>query len=181
MSINEEEIIKRLHDPRECRQAFSEVIAAYSEPLYWHIRKMVISHDDTNDVLQNTFLNAWSNVESFRGDSKLSSWLYKIAINESITFINREKQRQNISIDDDESFIINSLESDDWFDGDELQKELQKAIATLPEKQRMIFNMKYFDDMKYEDISEILGTSVGALKASYHHAVKKIENFFTKN
>ena len=120
-------------------------------------------------------------MESFRGDSKLSSWLYKIAINESITFINREKQRQNISIDDDESFIINSLESDDWFDGDELQKELQKAIATLPEKQRMIFNMKYFDDMKYEDISEILGTSVGALKASYHHAVKKIENFFTKN
>ena len=181
MSINEEEIIKRLHDPQECRQAFSEVIAAYSEPLYWHIRKMVISHDDTNDVLQNTFLKAWSNVESFRGDSKLSSWLYKIAINESITFINREKQRQNISIDDDESFIINSLESDDWFDGDELQKELQKAIATLPEKQRMIFNMKYFDDMKYEDISEILGTSVGALKASYHHAVKKIENFFTKN
>ena len=179
--IDEQDIILRLKNPSTRRRAFEVMVNAYSRRLYWHIHHILQNHDDTDDVLQNTFLKAWSNVESFRGDSKLSSWLYKIAINESITFINREKQRQNISIDDDESFIINSLESDDWFDGDELQKELQKAIATLPEKQRMIFNMKYFDDMKYEDISEILGTSVGALKASYHHAVKKIENFFTKN
>ena len=141
---------------------------------------MVISHDDANDILQNTFLKAWSNVENFRGEAKLSTWLYKIAINESITFINKERQRLNVSIDDD-SFLINNLESDEWFDGDELKKELQKAIMQLPEKQRIIFNMKYFDDMKYEDISDILGTTVGALKASFHHAVKKIEKYFEGN
>lgn len=141
---------------------------------------MVISHDDANDILQNTFLKAWSNVDNFRGEAKLSTWLYKIAINESITFINKERQRLNVSIDDD-SFLINNLESDEWFDGDELKKELQKAIMQLPEKQRIIFNMKYFDDMKYEDISDILGTTVGALKASFHHAVKKIEKYFEGN
>ena len=139
---------------------------------------MVIDHDDTNDVLQNTFIKAWSSIENFRGDAKLSTWLYKIAINESITFINKEKQRNNVSLDDDDSFLINSLASDEWFDGDDLRLELQKAINSLPEKQRLIFNMRYFDDMKYEDMSEILGTTVGALKASYHHAVKKIEKFF---
>lgn len=137
-----------------------------------------MSHDDANDILQNTFLKAWSNVENFRGEAKLSTWLYKIAINESITFLNKERQRLNISIDDGDSFLINSLESDEWFDGDDLKKELQKAILQLPEKQRIIFNMKYFDDMKYEDMSDILGTTVGALKASYHHAVKKIEKYF---
>lgn len=141
---------------------------------------MVISHDDANDILQNTFLKAWSNVDNFRGEAKLSTWLYKIAINESITFINKERQRLNVSIDDD-SFLINNLESDEWFDGDELKKELQKAIMQLPEKQRIIFNMKYFDDMKYEDMSDILGTTVGALKASFHHAVKKIEKYFEGN
>lgn len=175
---DDEDLIKRLRDPNQCRKAFGEVIALYSEPLYWQIRKMVISHDDANDLLQNTFLKAWSNIENFRGEAKLSTWLYKIAVNESITFINKEKQRQNISLDDDDSFLVNSLESDEWFDGDELKIELQKAINKLPEKQRMIFNMRYFDDMKYEDISEILGTSVGALKASFHHAVKKIEKYF---
>lgn len=178
MLIDDTEIVKRLHDPKQCREAFTEIIKTYSEPLYWQIRRMVMNHDDANDLLQNTFLKAWSNIENFRGDAKLSTWLYKIAINESITFINKEKQKQNISIDDDDSFLVNSLESDQWFDGDELKLLLQKAIATLPEKQRMIFNMKYFDEMKYEDMSEILGTTVGALKASYHHAVKKIELFF---
>ena len=164
MLIDDTEIVKRLHDPKQCREAFTEIIKTYSEPLYWQIRRMVMNHDDANDLLQNTFLKAWSNIENFRGDAKLSTWLYKIAINESITFINKEKQKQNISID-----------------GDELKLLLQKAIATLPEKQRMIFNMKYFDEMKYEDMSEILGTTVGALKASYHHAVKKIELFFSQN
>ena len=165
MLIDDTEIVKRLHDPKQCREAFTEIIKTYSEPLYWQIRRMVMNHDDANDLLQNTFLKAWSNIENFRGDAKLSTWLYKIAINESITFINKEKQKQNISIDDDDSFLVNSLESDQWFD----------------EKQRMIFNMKYFDEMKYEDMSEILGTTVGALKASYHHAVKKIELFFSQN
>lgn len=181
MLQNENEIIERLHDPDKCRAAFTQVIKAYTEPLYWQIRRIVINHDDANDVLQNTFLKAWSNIEHFRGDAKLSTWLYKIAINESITFINREKQKQNLSLDDEESALVNMLESDEWFDGDELRLELQKAIASLPEKQRIIFNMKYFDEMKYEEMSEILGTSVGALKASYHHAVKKIELFFTKD
>ena len=181
MLIDDTEIVKRLHDPKQCREAFPEIIKTYREPLYWQIRRMVMNHDDANDLLQNTFLKAWSNIENFRGDAKLSTWLYKIAINESITFINKEKQKQNISIDDDDSFLVNSLESDQWFDGDELKLLLQKAIATLPEKQRMIFNMKYFDEMKYEDMSEILGTTGGALKASYHHAVKKIELFFSQN
>lgn len=181
MLIDDTEIVKRLHDPKQSREAFTEIIKTYSEPLYWQIRRMVMNHDDANDLLQNTFLKAWSNIENFRGDAKLSTWLYKIAINESITFINKEKQKQNISIDDDDSFLVNSLESDQWFDGDELKLLLQKAIATLPEKQRMIFNMKYFDEMKYEDMSEILGTTMGALKASYHHAVKKIELFFSQN
>ena len=175
---DDEQLIEQLRDPQRCRKAFNEVIKIYTEPLYWQIRKMVIDHEDANDVLQNTFIKAWSSIENFRGDAKLSTWLYKIAINESITFINKEKQRNNVSLDDDDSFLINSLASDEWFDGDDLRLELQKAINSLPEKQRFIFNMRYFDDMKYEDMSEILGTTVGALKASYHHAVKKIEKFF---
>ena len=175
---DDEQLIEQLRDPQRCRKAFNEVIKIYTEPLYWQIRKMVIDHDDANDVLQNTFIKAWSSIENFRGDAKLSTWLYKIAINESITFINKEKQRNNVSLDDDDSFLINSLASDEWFDGDDLRLELQTAINSLPEKQRLIFNMRYFDDMKYEDMSEILGTTVGALKASYHHAVKKIEKFF---
>ncbi len=181
MLNDDTEIVKRLQDPKQCRQAFNEIIRTYSEPLYWQIRRMVMNHDDANDLLQNTFLKAWTSIDNFRGDAKLSTWLYKIAINESITFINKEKQKQNISIDEDDSFLANSLESDEWFDGDEAKLLLQKAIATLPEKQRLIFNMKYFDEMKYEDMSEILGTSVGALKASYHHAVKKIELFFEQH
>lgn len=177
-SFNETLIIQNLRDPDTCREAFGEVIEHYSEPLYWQIRKMVINHDDTNDILQNTFLKAWSNVEYFRGDAKLSTWLYKIAINEAITFITKEKNRNNLPLDDD-SFLISNLAADEWFDGDEIHLELQKAINQLPEKQRLVFNMRYFDEMKYEDISEALGTSVGALKASFHHAVKKIEQFFS--
>lgn len=178
--FDESELIYRLRDISTCRAAFGEVISLFSEPLYWHIRKMVIYHDDANDVLQNTFIKAWSNIEYFRGEAKLSTWLYKIAINESITFLNKERARNNISIDEPDSSIINELESDEWFDGNELRLELQKAIAELPEKQRIVFNMRYFDEMKYEDMSNILGTSVGALKASYHHAVKKIEQYFTQ-
>ncbi|HQG68409.1 MAG TPA: sigma-70 family RNA polymerase sigma factor, partial [Paludibacteraceae bacterium] len=142
------------------------------------IRKMVLSHDDANDILQEVFIKAWSSIDNFRGEAKLSTWLYRIAINESITFINKMRAQNNISIDEDDSFLINQLEGDQYFDGDETQKLLQKAVLTLPEKQRLVFQMKYFDEMKYEEMSEILGTSVGALKASYHHAVKKIENFF---
>lgn len=171
------ELIERLRQPETCRDAFGDVIRLYSEPLYWQIRRMVQSHDDANDLLQNTFLKAWSSIENFRGEAKLSTWLYKIAINESITHLERERRRMNYSLDDQESALVNTIEADPYFDGNELQLKLREAIACLPEKQRLVFNMKYFDDMKYEDMSSILGTSVGALKASYHLAVKKIEQY----
>lgn len=178
--FNEEELINRLRDPSMQRAAFNKVVSHYGEKLYWQIRKMVLSHDDTNDLLQNTFLKAWNNLDNFRGEAKLSTWLYKIAINESITFINKQRAMNNISIDDMDTFLLEKLDGDIYFDGDEAALKLQKAILLLPEKQRLIFNMKYFDEMKYEEISDILGTTVGALKASYHHAVKKIELFLSK-
>ncbi|MBQ7691438.1 MAG: sigma-70 family RNA polymerase sigma factor [Muribaculaceae bacterium] len=180
-TYDEAAVIEQLHHPSTARAAFGQVIAHYSSTLYWQIRRMVIDHDDANDVLQNTFLKAWTSIDNFRGDAKLSTWLYKIAINESITFINKKKAQNNVSLDDDDSFLVNTLESDEWFDGDETQRLLQQAIATLPEKQRLVFNMRYYDEMKYEDMSEILGTSTGALKASYHHAMKKIEAFFAEH
>ena len=152
------ELVARLREPSTCREAFGDVIKRYSEPLYWQIRRMVNNHDDANDLLQNTFMKAWGSIEHFRGDAKLSTWLYKIAINESITFLERERKRQNISLDDEESFLINTIEADEFIDGDELALLLRKAIATLPEKQRLVFNMKYYDEMKYEQMSEILGT-----------------------
>lgn len=176
--IDQTMLIERLRDPETCRDAFADVIRLYSEPLYWQIRKLVNSHDDANDLLQDTFLKAWSSIDNFRGDAKLSTWLHKIAINESITFINRERKKQNVSIDDDSSMLINAIEADKEVDGDSLALHLRKAIALLPEKQRLVFNMRYYDEMKYEQIADILGTSVGALKASYHLAVKKIEAYF---
>lgn len=175
------ELVARLRDPATCRDAFGEVIKLYGEPLYWQIRRMVESHEDADDLLQNTFMKAWSSIENFRGEAKLSTWLYKIAINESITFLARERKRLNLSIDDEESHLVNLIEADTFIDGDELALNLRKAIATLPEKQRLVFNMRYYDDMKYEEMSEVLGTSVGALKASYHLAAKKIEQYFAEN
>jgi len=175
---SDEELLTLLREPDTIREGFAKLVSEYSEQLYWQIRKMVLSHDDANDILQEVFIKAWSSIDNFRGEAKLSTWLYRIAINESITFINKMRAQNNISIDEDDSFLINQLEGDQYFDGDETQKLLQKAVLTLPEKQRLVFQMKYFDEMKYEEMSEILGTSVGALKASYHHAVKKIENFF---
>ena len=177
---NEEIIIEELRNEDTRQRAFNKVMRHYSQPLYWQIRRMVIDHENTNDILQETFIKAWININHFRGDAKLSTWLYKIAINESITFLNKERNKQTTSIDDEDSFLINNLQADDWFDGNDLQLELQKAINRLPEKQRLVFNMRYFDEMKYEDMSEILGTSVGAIKASYHHAAKKIEEFFSE-
>lgn len=174
-------LISRLQTPGESRSAFNELIKIYSEPLYWQIRRLVQDHEDANDLLQNTFIKAWSSLENFRGDAKLSTWLYKIAINESLTFLARERKRNHLSLDDQESVLANTIEADTYFDGDEVNKLLRKAITKLPEKQRLVFNMKYFDDMKYEDISTILGTSVGGLKASYHLAVKKIEQFFEEH
>lgn len=182
LSIDEKQLIEQLHDPKKASAAFDVLMRKYGEPVYWQIRKLVVSHDDANDILQNVFLKAWSNLSKFRGDAKLSTWLFKIAINESINFLNKERSRQNITAEDgDDSFLLNNIEADPYFDGDELQAELQRVIARLPEKQRIVFNMRYFDEMKYEEMSEILGTSVGALKASYHHAVKKIEDAFAED
>ncbi|MDE6403569.1 MAG: sigma-70 family RNA polymerase sigma factor, partial [Muribaculaceae bacterium] len=138
------------------------------------------SHEDANDLLQNTFMKAWQALDNFRGDARLSTWLYKIAINESLSHLERERRRQDISIDDEAASIANTIEADEWIDGDALSVKLRKAVAHLPEKQRLVFNMKYFDEMKYEQMSEILGTSVGALKASYHLAVKKIEQYLER-
>lgn len=175
MTINEEELVRQLQDKSMQRAAFARMVSVYSEPIYWQIRRIVLSHDDANDLLQNTFIKAWTNLESFRGDSKISTWLYRIAINEALNFV--QKQKNHFSLDEDSS-VVGFLMSDEFFDGDELQAQLQEVIARLPEKQRLVFQMKYFQDMKYEEISEILGTTVGALKATYHHAVKKIAEFF---
>lgn len=167
----------RLRDPQTRRNAFAELINQFSQPLYWQIRRLVQNHDDADDLLQNTFMKAWSAMDDFRGDAKLSTWLHKIAINESLTHIEREKKRSMDSIDGENSNYVNHIESDDWVDGDEISAKLRRAISSLPTKQQLVFNMKYFDEMKYEEISEITGTSVGALKTSYHLAVKKIEKF----
>ena len=176
---DEKELIQQLQDPRLQREAFAWVVQTYSEALYRQIRRMMLNHEDANDVLQNTFLKAWTNIDYFRGEAKLSTWLYRIAINESLTFLNKQQAQQSLTIDEANEARIEQLSADPFFDGDAAQIALQKAIHTLPEKQRIVFQMKYFEEMKYEDISEIVGTSVGALKASYHHAVKKIEDFFT--
>ena len=177
----EYDITALLQNPQTQREAFEQVVKMYSEQLYWQIRRMVVSHDDANDLLQNTFIKAWNNLDYFRGEAKLSTWLYRIALNECLNFLNKQRAERSLSIDEVDSTLLNKLESDAYFDGDEVQKQCQRAVLRLPEKQRMIFNLKYFQEMKYEDISDILGTSVGALKASYHHAVKKIEDFFNQN
>ena len=172
---NEDTIVEQLQDPLKCREAFAQVVAHYSEPLYWQIRKMVFSHDDADDLLQNTFFKAWNSIAYFRAEARLSTWLYRIAVNETITFLNKQRQQNHIPLEGEDLFLLDKLEADEWFDGDKLQKRLQEAVLRLPEKQRLVFNMRYFDDMKYEDIAEVLNVAVGTLKATYHNAVKKIE------
>lgn len=179
-TYDEAQVVRMLQDSHTQRKAFELIVARYSEPLYWQIRKMVVVHDDADDLLQNTFIKAWMAIDSFRGDSKLSTWLYRIAINESITFLNAKRKMVQQEAEEGDLHLVEQLEADEWFDGDELQRNLQEAVLSLPQKQRIVFNMKYFDNMKYEEISDILGTTVGALKASYHHATKKIENFLLR-
>lgn len=169
-----DELAGRLRDPSTVRAAFCEVISIYSEQLYWQIRRLVGSHDDANDILQNTFMKAWGSIENFRGEARLTTWLHKIAINESLTFLEKESRLSPVPLEE----AAGNVCAPEHFDGEELARMLRQAVDELPQKQRLVFNMKYFDDMKYEDISAILGTSVGALKASYHSAVKKIERFF---
>jgi len=178
MDRQEESILlEMLKDEKLSRKAFEQLVKEFSQSLYWQIRKMVLCHDDANDVLQNTLIKAWSNIGQFRGESRISTWLFRIAINETYTFLNKERQRNQSSMTDLEDMMVQNLQSDPYFSGDETELKLQKAVLSLPEKQRLVFNMKYYDDLKYEEISEILGTSVGALKASYHYAVQKVENF----
>ena len=175
---SDDELLKCLRDERSRNTAFSALVAQYSERLYWHIRKIVVVHEDADDVLQNTFLKAWKGLESFKGEAKLSTWLYRIATNESINVLNQKRNRHMMPLEDVEYMMSQSLHHDSYFTGDELQMQLQEAILTLPEKQRIVFNMRYFDETPYEEMSEILGTSVGALKATYHHASNKIREWF---
>lgn len=173
----ESEIVKMLGQPDKQRYAFSLIVEQYSEKLYWTIRRLVLSHDDANDILQNTFIKAWTNIGDFQNKSKISTWLYRIATNEALDFLRRQKTHSADSTDGN-MLIAARLQADEYYDGDQAQALLQEAIAQLPEVQRTVFTLKYFDEMKYSEISKILGTSEGALKASYHIAVKKITEFF---
>ncbi len=182
MNIQEEEnLLIALQTDKDINNAFSKLVALYKQRLYWHIRNMVKNHDDTDDILQNVFIKVYKNISKFKGDSKLYSWMYRIATNESITFLNQKAKKNNISNEELQQQLIQNLEADVYFEGDEIQLKLQKAIALLPRKQQQVFNMKYFQELKYKEISEILETSEGALKASYHLASKKIEEFLKTN
>ena len=174
--MSDKELLELYREEGKEKYAFNLIVKAYSERLYWHVRKMVASHDDANDIIQNTFIKAWDALPEFRGESRLFTWLYRIATNEALTFLKRKKARAFLSLTDYSKQLENKLEADPYFNGDATQKALHKAILKLPEKQRVVFNMRYFDEMKYEEISEVLGTSVGALKASYHHAFQKIQH-----
>lgn len=176
-TYDDKEILKLLANPATSRQGFEQIVNQYGEQLYWSIRRMVFIHDDANDILQNTFIKAWTNIADFEGRSKLSTWLHRIAINECLTFIRKQKANSAIYADSDDT-LANKLLADEYFDGDEVQAQLQEAISTLPDVQRQVFCLRYYDEMKYSEMSELLNTSQGALKASYHLAVKKIQDFF---
>ena len=177
----EQDFIKKLLNQKTQNEAFQQLLLQYQKPLYAHIRNIVINHDDADDVLQNTFIKVYQNLKNFKGESKLFSWIYRIATNEAITFLNNKIKRNGITTESFQQKQIENINADPYFDGDAIQLKLHQSIALLPEKQQLVFKMKYFQELKYEEISEILGTSVGALKASYFHAVKKIEEFMTKS
>ncbi|WP_417352112.1 RNA polymerase sigma factor [Flavobacterium alkalisoli] len=178
---DEKAFIAELLNPETQNNAFRQLVSQYSRPLYSHIRNIVLDHDDANDVLQNTFIKVFRNLSNFKGESKLFSWIYRIATNEALTFITQKAKKAGISNEEILEKQAQELHADNYFDGDEIQLKLQKAVAKLPEKQQLVFKMRYFEEMKYEDISEILDTSVGALKASYHHASKKIEDYLNND
>lgn len=175
MDVDDKEILELFHLKKKKEEAFRLLVNKYKEKLYWHVRKIVLNHEDCNDILQNVFVKIWQALNEFRYESKLYTWMYRIATNEAINFLNEKRRKVYGNSSEITDVLENTLESDIWFSGDEIQKELQKAILRLTERQRLIFNMKYFDDMTYEDISEILEVAVGTLKATYHNAVKKIE------
>ncbi len=175
--MTDKEIVQLCLNATTREQGYKQLVAMYSKKLYWHIRRMVTSHDDANDVVQNCFIKIWKGLPNYREESKLYTWLYRIASNEAITFINEKYRRSSIAIDNDVENYTANLKSDPWFDGDETQMQLQYAIDSLPDKQKQVFVMRYYDEMKYEEMEAVLGTSTGALKASYHHAAKKIETY----
>ena len=175
--VDEINFIEQLQNAQTKEQAFRKLVATYKERLYWHIRKIVVSHDDADDVLQNTFIKIFRGIDNFKQESQLFSWMYRIATNESISFINKRAKERNVDITEYQHSLVSNLDSDLNFDGDAIQLILQKAIQTLPTKQQLVFNMKYFDDLKFKEIATILDCSEGGLKASYHHAVKKIKLF----
>ncbi len=179
--IDEAQLLEDLKSEKHKEQAFRTLMTLYKERVYWHIRNIVKSHDDADDVLQNTFIKIYSNIHNFKGDSKLFSWIYRIATNESITLLNKNAKQLLISNEELQDSAITNLATDVYFEGSDIQLKLQEAISKLPHKQQLVFNMKYFEDLKYKDIADILETSEGALKASYHLAVKKIEAYLTKN
>ena len=181
MQYDDEQLKLDIRNPKTRTKGFEMMVRQYSEQLYWQIRRIVLTHEDSNDILQNTFVKAWSSIDSFHGDSKLITWISRIAINEALDFVRRQKNRPSISTDDIDTGIVNQLMADDYFDGEETDAQLQAAIASLPDVQRTVFLLRYYDEKKYSEISQILGTSEGALKASYHIAVKKITEFFKQN
>lgn len=178
--MDEKQLLQHIQNDATREAAFRSLIGTYQERLYWHVRRIVLNHDDTDDVLQNTFIKVWKGLKTFRGESGLYTWLYRIATNESITHLNQKKKQSVFATGETSDFLLENMKADSYFDGDKALEQLQVAIARLPDKQRLVFNMKYFDELKFTEISEVLDTSVGALKASYHHAVKKLEVYITE-
>jgi RNA polymerase sigma factor (sigma-70 family) len=177
VTIQDTELLLQFRDPATREKAFTAIIKKYQEKLYWHIRRMVVEHEDANDVLQNVFIRVWNGLDNFREDSQLYTWLYRIATNECLSYLEQQKRRSSASLDEMESGLSNKVVADKYFDPNKLEWKLQLAIQQLPEKQRVVFTLRYYDEMPYEEMSRVLDTSEGALKASYHHAVKKIEDY----
>jgi len=175
--VSDEQLIAGLKDESTRKDAFRILVTTYKQRLYWHIRKIVLNHDDADDILQNTFIIVWRNIDTFRAESGLYTWLYRIATNEALTFLSQKKKKMFGMGEEINDYLVENIQTDPYFNGDDIQRKLQEAIALLPEKQRLVFNMRYFDDIKYQDMEKILNTSAGALKASFHHAVKKIEEY----
>ncbi len=177
ITTHDTELLSLFRVPETKEKAFTDIIKKYQERLYWHVRRMVVDHEDANDVLQNVFIRVWNGLENFREDAQLYTWLYRIATNECLTFLEQQKKRAAVSISEVESGLSNKIKADKEFDANKLEWKLQLAIQQLPEKQRIVFTLRYYDEMPYEEMSRVLETSEGALKASYHHAVKKIEEY----
>lgn len=175
--LEDHELLAAFKEDSTKEWAFTQIVKKYQERLYWHIRRMVVSHDDADDVLQNVFIKVWRYLENFRADAQLYTWLYRIGTNEAISFLNKEKKRKSISISDEDTGLENTLRAEKGFNVQEIEWKLQLAIQSLPEKQRIVFSLRYYDEMPYAEMSEVLETSTGALKASYHHAVKKVEEY----